>query len=87
VPHRSEGDRSGAGQPAPSRKAAELELRLLRDDAHEMRDLFEAAAEVVHEAVLNSLCSADATTGRDGHSVEAFPYELLAQAPGVWRAQ
>jgi D-aminopeptidase len=51
-----------------------------------VRDLFEASAEVVHEAVLNSLCSADATTGRDGHSVEAFPYELLAQAPGVVRA-
>jgi D-aminopeptidase len=73
VPHRSE--------------SAELELRLLRDDAQEVRDLFEAAAEVVHEAVLNSLCSADATTGRDGHSVEAFPYELLARAPGVLHAQ
>jgi D-aminopeptidase len=73
VPHRSE--------------SPELELRLLRDDAQEVRDLFEAAAEVVHEAVLNSLCSADATTGRDGHSVEAFPYELLAHAPGVRLAQ
>jgi D-aminopeptidase len=73
VPHRSD--------------SAELELRLLRDDAQQMRDLFEAAAEVVHEAVLNSLCSAEATTGRDGHSVEAFPYELLAQAPAVRRAQ
>jgi D-aminopeptidase len=69
VPHRSD--------------ASALELRLLRDDAVEMRQLFEAAAEVVHEAVLNSLCSADATTGRDGNTVEAFPYELLAQAPGV----
>jgi D-aminopeptidase len=71
VPHRSE--------------ATELELRLLRDDAQQMRDLFEAAAEVVHEAVLNSLCSAAATTGRDGNSVDAFPYELLGQAPGVVR--
>jgi D-aminopeptidase len=69
LPHRSE--------------APELELRLLRDDAHVMRELFEAAGEVVHEAVLNSLCSADATRGRDGHTVEAFPYELLEQAPGV----
>jgi D-aminopeptidase len=71
VPHRSD--------------SAELELRLLRDDAQELRDLFEAAAEVVHEAVLGSLCSADATTGRDGHTVDAFPYELLEQAPGVVR--
>jgi D-aminopeptidase len=63
--------------------SAELELRLLRDDAQAVRDLFEAAAEVVHEAVLNSLCSAGAMTGRDGHHVEAMPYELLTHAPGV----
>jgi D-aminopeptidase len=69
VPHRSDSD--------------EFELRLLRDDSPAVRDLFEAAAEVVHEAVLNSLCSADAATGRDGNGVDAFPYELLAQAPGV----
>jgi D-aminopeptidase len=69
VPHRSD--------------SPELELRLLRDDAPALRDLFEAAGEVVHEAVLNSLCAADAMTGRDGHSVEALPYELLAQAPGL----
>jgi D-aminopeptidase len=61
----------------------ELELRLLRDDAPAVRDLFEAAGEVVHEAVLNSLCAADPMTGRDGHGVEALPYELLAGAPGV----
>jgi D-aminopeptidase len=69
VPHRSDSD--------------EFELRLLRDDSAAVRDLFEAAAEVVHEAVLNSLCSADAATGRDGNGVDAFPHELLAQAPGV----
>jgi D-aminopeptidase len=61
----------------------ELELRLLRDDAPAVRELFEAAGEVVHEAVLNSLCAADAMTGRDGHRVEALPYELLEGAPGV----
>jgi D-aminopeptidase len=65
----------------------ELELRLLRDDAPVVRDLFEAAGEVVHEAVLNSLCAADAMTGRDGHRVEALPYELLAAAPGVRASQ
>ncbi|MEA2420835.1 MAG: D-aminopeptidase [Thermoleophilaceae bacterium] len=61
----------------------ELRLRFLRDDSEALRELFEATAEVVHEAVLNSLCSADAMEGRDGHRAEAFPYELLAQAPGV----
>jgi D-aminopeptidase len=69
IPHRSD--------------SAELELRLLRDDAAEVRDLFEAAAEVVHEAVLNSLCAAGPLAGRDGNRVEALPYELLATAPGI----
>jgi D-aminopeptidase len=72
IPHRSD--------------APDLELRVLRDDAAEMRDLFEAAAEVVHEAVLNSLCAAEPMTGRDGNRVEAMPYELLAAAPGVVQA-
>jgi D-aminopeptidase len=71
IPHRSE--------------SPELELRLLRDDAAELRELFEAAAEVVHEAVLNSLCAAEPMTGRDGNRVEALPYDLLAAAPGVLR--
>ena len=61
----------------------ELELRLLRDDSVELRQLFEAAGEVVHEAVLNALCSADAMEGRDGNRVQAFPHELLEHAVGV----
>lgn len=69
IPHRAE--------------SAVLELQQLRDDSVELRQLFEAAAEVVHEAVLNALCSADAMTGRDGNSVEGFPVELLERAPGV----
>lgn len=69
VPHRSD--------------APHIELRLLRDDSIEMRQLFEAAGEVVHEAILNALCSAEAMVGRDGNRVEAFPYELLEGAPGV----
>jgi L-aminopeptidase/D-esterase-like protein len=42
-----------------------------------MRNLFEAAGELVLESVLGSLCSADAMEGRDGNRAEAFPYELL----------
>jgi D-aminopeptidase len=76
------------GQRVPHRSDAPgLDLRLLRDDAPALRDLFEAAAEVVHEAVLNSLCAADAMSGRDGNRVEALPYELLADAPGVRSGQ
>jgi D-aminopeptidase len=61
---------------------AAFDLRLLRDDSAELRELFEAAAEVVHEAVLGSLCSSGAVEGRDGHRAEAFPYELLPAAIG-----
>jgi D-aminopeptidase len=57
------------------------ERSFLRDDSAEMRDLFEAAGEVVHESVLNSLCAADAVEGRDGNRAEAFPYELLDAVP------
>jgi D-aminopeptidase len=60
-----------------------LELRLLRDDSPAMRELFEMAAEATHEAVLDSLCAAGPVEGRDGHRVEALPYELLARAPRV----
>jgi D-aminopeptidase len=75
---------STAHRVAHREDAAELALRLLRDDSPAMRDLFEAAGEVVHESVLNSLCAADAMTGRDGHSVKALPYALLGGAPGLW---
>jgi D-aminopeptidase len=59
------------------------DFRFLRDDSAVLRQLFEAAGEVVHESVLGSLCSAHATTGRDGHHAEAFPYELLERMPAV----
>jgi D-aminopeptidase len=62
-----------------------LELSLLRDDSRELRELFEAAGEATQEAVLNSLCAAEPTDGRDGRRVEAFPYELLPAALGVSR--
>ena len=57
------------------------EFSFLRDDSAAMRELFEAAGEVVHESVLNSLCAADAVEGRDGNRAEAFPYELLDAVP------
>lgn len=63
VPHRVDRDRDA--------------LSFLRDDSVAVRDLFEAAGDVVQESVLNSLCSADAMEGRDGNRAEAFPYELL----------
>jgi D-aminopeptidase len=71
APHRVERDRD--------------ERTLLRDDSVPMRNLFEAAADVVQESVLNSLCAADAMEGRDGNRAEAFPYELLDAAPYLRR--
>ena len=61
------------------------ELSFLRDDSTAMRDLFEAAGEVVHESVLNSLCVADALEGRDGNRAEAFPHQLLDAIPFLRR--
>jgi hypothetical protein len=49
------------------------QFRFLRDDALAVRELFEMAGEVTREAVLNSLCTAGAMDGRDGHRAEAFP--------------
>jgi D-aminopeptidase len=67
VPHRVDRDRD--------------ELSFLRDDSVAVRNLFEAAGDVVQESILNSLCSADAMDGRDGNRAEAFPYELLDAVP------
>ena len=73
-------------QTLPHRVERDLErLSLLRDDSTAMRNLFEAAGDVVQESVLNSLCAADAMEGRDGNRAEAFPYELLDAAPYLRR--
>ena len=57
------------------------DFTFLRDDSAAVRDLFEAAGEVVLEAVLNSLCVADSMEGREGNRAEAFPHELLGAVP------
>jgi D-aminopeptidase len=61
------------------------ELSFLRDDSPAMRELFEAAGEVIHESVLNSLCVADSMEGRDGHRAETFPPGLLDGMPFLRR--
>jgi len=72
---------STAHRPAHRSERDRDEFSFLRDDSAAMRDLFEAAAEVVYESVLNSLCVAEEMVGRDGHRAEAFPWELLDAAP------
>ena len=71
IPHRVERERD--------------EWSFLRDDSAAMRDLFEAAGEVVLESVLNSMCVADAMEGRDGNRAEALPQELLGAVPFLRR--
>ena len=61
------------------------DFSFLRDDSAAVRDLFEAAGEVVLESVLNSLCVADAMEGRDGNRAEALPQELLGAVPFLRR--
>jgi D-aminopeptidase len=53
------------------------EFSFLRDDSVALRNLFEAAGDVVQESILNSLCAAETMEGRDGNRADAFPYELL----------
>ena len=66
-----------------SAEDAHAEFRFLRDDSPQLRTLFESAAEATHEAVLNSLCAAEAVEGRNDHRAEAFPHELLVSVAGV----
>jgi D-aminopeptidase len=42
--------------------------------------LFEAAIEATEEAVINALTAAETLTGRDGHTAQAIPLDLLAAA-------
>jgi D-aminopeptidase len=61
------------------------EFSFLRDDSVAMRNLFEAAGDVVQESILNSLCAAAAVEGRDGNRAEEFPYDLLDAVPFLRR--
>lgn len=53
-----------------------VETRIqLRDDHPIMNDLFQGAAEVTEEAILNSLSQAVTTEGRKGNIAYAYPFE------------
>lgn len=54
-----------------------LTVQCIHEGGELINQLFEMAAEAVHESILNSLCMADLMTGRDGNSRNAFPYQLL----------
>ena len=50
----------------------------LADEGRVMAHLFPAVAECVEEAVVNSLCSAETTVGRDGNTRLGLPVEQVA---------
>lgn len=50
---------------------------ILADEGRAMAGLFPAVVEAVEEAVLNSLCAATTTTGRDSHIRFALPVEKI----------
>lgn len=63
-------------QKTPHFTKEETEIRTqLREDQPIMNELFTAAAEATEEAILNSLSQAEKTIGRNGHTVEAFPFK------------
>lgn len=49
----------------------------LRDDKSIMNTFFTAAAEVTHEAILNSLSNAETTEGRKGRIVKGLPFKAI----------
>jgi D-aminopeptidase len=52
-------------------------VELVNDDA--VSPLFLATVEAVEEAVYNSMLRATTVTGRDGHTLEAFPVDRLRE--------
>ena len=56
---------------------AVLEKKELKNGA--MSPLFLAANEATEEAIINSLLSAETTTGRSGHKIEALPKDKLRE--------
>jgi D-aminopeptidase len=61
----------------PSSNENTMSYNFLREDGEHISKLFEMTADTVEEAIWNSLCKAETTTGREGRTVEAFPYKLL----------
>jgi D-aminopeptidase len=72
---------STANHIGPSDKITDV--RMLAPAA--MSSLFRAAAEATEEAILNALCMAETTTGRDGRTVHALPLDRLQEVMRRYR--
>jgi D-aminopeptidase len=60
---------------APMARIGKIDM--LMDEAPVIDGLFQAVIESVEEAVLNSLTCTETMVGRDGHTAQALPLELL----------
>ena len=58
-------------------------LRMLPNQA--MTPLFQAVAEATEEAIVNALCMATTTVGRDGHMAHALPLDRLREVMHYYR--
>jgi D-aminopeptidase len=64
---------------------SDLPYAVLMLPQEQMDPLFEAAAEAVEEAILNSLTAGETMTGREGRTGRALPLDLLTQAMARYR--
>lgn len=60
-----------------------MNVRMLAPDA--MTSLFRAAAEATEEAILNAMCMAETTTGREGRTIHALPLDRLQEVMRRYR--
>ena len=65
----------------PKQSSARLEMLMNEDNT--LTALFTATIEAIEEAVLNALCKAETTVGRDGHTLRAIPVDRLKELLGV----
>ncbi|MBN1563853.1 MAG: P1 family peptidase, partial [Anaerolineae bacterium] len=65
----------------PQQPSAHTETLL--NDGDTLDALFTATVEALEEAILNALCQAETTVGREGHTLHAIPIEPLKQLLGL----
>jgi D-aminopeptidase len=79
--HDSSGDiflAFSTGNHVPARADGPVTVETLPN--HHMDGLFHAVAEATEESIINALCAAETTTGRQGRVAHAIPLDLLEEA-------
>lgn len=86
--HNSSGDiflAFATGNHFPGDIQSPLDLKMLPH--HHLDVFFQAVAESVEEAILNALTSAETMIGRDGHTANAIPLDVLQQIMSKYRPE